>query len=81
MCYMAPAPVTGSRCGARRAGTSWVRCTCTCRRVHSACACIVGVADVGATLRYTVHDSHHFVAQQTTGEERLAQGVPRDMFN
>ena len=44
--------------------------------------CTVGVADVRATLHCTVDDSqrHHFVAYQTTAEERLAQGVPKDMF-
>ena len=42
----------------------------------------VGVADVRATLNYTVDNGqrHHFVAYQPNAEERLAQGVPEDMF-
>jgi len=41
----------------------------------------VGVADVRATLRYTVDDGqrHHYVAYQPTAEERTAQGVPEDV--
>jgi hypothetical protein len=41
----------------------------------------VGVADVRATLRYTVDDGqrHHYVAYQPTTEERAAQGVPEEM--
>jgi len=42
----------------------------------------VGVADVRATLRYTVDDGqrHHYVAYQPTAEERTAHGVPEDIF-
>ena len=52
------------------------------RQRRSTFTCIVGVADVRATLHCNVDDSqrHHLVAYQTTREERLAHGVPKDRF-
>ena len=52
------------------------------RQWRSTFTCIVGVVDVRATLHCTVDDlqRHYFVAYQTTAEERLAHGVPKDMF-
>ena len=41
----------------------------------------VGVADVRATLQYTVDDGqrHHYVACQSTADESSAQDVPEAM--
>ena len=71
--YIAPAPA------------GYAALSSTTQRVRqwrSIFTCIVAVVDVRSTVHYKVDDSqrHHFVAYQTTAGERLAHGVPKDMF-